>query len=234
MNNLISKTIKISSLLIITAGVLSSCKKDKETVEAESTYYYKLQRVENFASATTGATTMYFNFETKKEVAASQVKTTEWDMAFGGMLTSFVSGNNSAEATNYGAGSTGVGGVAIVEKSFDQVTDVPAESEFKTGKDVFGTDKEGAAATGTGWYLYDMTGLIRGDGSARKKHVAYAMPEKRTLVIRTAKGDYAKVKMISIYKDAFTADKWFIDVPMPFFTFEYVVVPKGSTKFVIK
>lgn len=234
MNHLRPRTAKICSLLLLTAIMASSCKKDKETVEAESTFYYKLERIENFAPATTGATTIYFSFDTKKEIAATQVKTTEWDMAFGGMLTSFISGNNSAEATNYGAGSNAVGGVAIIEKPFDQVTDVPADSEFKTEKDVFGTDKEGAVASGTGWYLYDMTGLIRGDGSARKKHVAYAMPEKRTLVIRTAKGDYAKIKMISIYKDAFTADKWFIDVPMPFFTFEYVIVPKGSTKFQIK
>jgi hypothetical protein len=82
--------------------------------------------------------------------------------------------------------------------------------------------------------LYDETGMIKGDGSALKKHVAYGMPEKRTLVIRTAKGDYAKIKMISLYKDAFTADKMFLNTPSAFFTFEYVVVPKGSTKFQIK
>jgi len=40
--------------------------------------------------------------------------------------------------------------------------------------------------------------------------------------------------MISCYKDAFTADKWFIDTPHMYFTFEYVIVPKGSKKFEIK
>lgn len=234
MKNSISKTIKISSLLILTAGILSSCKKDKEPAEETSDFYYKLERVENFASATDKATTIYFSFNTKKEVAGTQVKTADWDMAFGGMLTSFISGNNGADATNYGAGSNAVGGVAIIEKPFDQVTDMPATTEFKTGKDVIGTDKEGAIGTETGWYLYDMNGTIKGDGSAMKKHVAYAMPEKRTLVIRTAKGDYVKIKMISLYKNAFTADKMFLNTPMPFFTFEYVVVPKGSTKFQIK
>ncbi len=219
---------------MLTVGILSSCKKDKEPTEEVANHYYKLERVENFVSATDKATTIYFNFETKKEVAATQVKTTEWDLAFGGMLTSFLSGNNSTDDANYGTGSHAIGGIAIIEKPFDQVTDVPAATEFKTGKNVFGLDKEGSRATETGWLLYDETGLIKGDGSARKKHVAYAMPEKRTLVIRTAKGDYAKIKMISIYKDAFTADKMFIDTPKPFFTFEYVVVPKGSTKFQIK
>lgn len=234
MNKLLLKTIKTSALLMLTAGVLSSCKKDKAPAEETSDFYYKLERVENFTSATDKAPTVYFSFTTKKEVAATQVATTEWDMAFGGSLTSFISANNSADPANYGVGSTAVGGIAIVEKPFDQVTDVPAASEFKTGKNVFGLDKEGSRATETGWLLYDETGLIKGDGSALKKHVAYAMSDKRTLVIRTAKGDYAKVKMISIYKDAFTADKMFINTPMPFFTFEYVVVPKGSTKFQIK
>jgi hypothetical protein len=234
MNNLITKTAKISSLLILSAGLLSSCKKDKDPVEEPSDFYYKLERVENFTSAVEKAPAFYFSFNTKKEVAATQVKTTEWDMAFGGTLTCFISGNSGADAANYGVESNAVGGIAIVEKPFDQVTDIPAATEFKTGKNVFGLDKEGGRATETGWLLYDETGLIKGDGSALKKHVAYGMPEKRTLVIRTAKGDYAKIKMISLYKDAFTADKMFLNTPSAFFTFEYVVVPKGSTKFQIK
>ena len=234
MKNLISKTIKVSTLLMLTTGILSSCKKDKETLEEPSDFYYKLERVENFTPATAGVKTFYFSFNTKKEVSDTQVQTTEWDMAFGGTLTCFISANNSADEGNYGLGSKAIGGIAIVEKPFDQVTDVPASAEFKTGKNVFGLDKEGGRSTDTGWLLYDETGLIKGDGSALKKHVAYAMPEKRTLVIRTAKGDYAKIKMISLYKDAFTADKMFLNTPMPFFTFEYVVVPKGSTKFQIK
>jgi hypothetical protein len=45
---------------------------------------------------------------TKKEVAATQVKTTEWDMAFGGTLTCFISGNNGADAANYGVESNAI------------------------------------------------------------------------------------------------------------------------------
>lgn len=229
------KTVKICSLLLSTVVIVASCKKDKKEEEPTvAPYYYKLERVENFSSSVTGATTIYFNFANKKEVAASQAKTNDWDMAFGGLLASFVSGNNGADAVNYGTGGTAVGGALVIEKPFDEVTNIPASADFKTGKDLFGMDKEGARADGIGWYLYDETGLIRGDGSARKKHVVYAMPEKRTVVIRAANGDFVKVKMISCYKDAFTADKWFIDSTKMFYTFEYVIVPKGSTKFVIK
>ena len=214
--------------------VLSSCRKDREVLEEMPTNYYKLRRVENFAPVVAGAKTAYFSFETKSEVPATSEKTEDWDLAFGGTSVSFMSGNNGIDAANYGAGNPTIGGILVLEKPFDEVTDVPADADFKTAKDVVGMDKEGAFSTTIGWYLYDFTGLVKGDGSARKKHVVYAMPEKRTVIVRTAKGDYAKIKMISCYKDALTADKWFSDVPFMFYTFEYVVVPKGSTKFEVK
>lgn len=234
MNYLNSKTIKTFALLMLTAGVLSSCKKDKEPNVDEPTHYYKLERVENFAPAVADATSFYFNFETKKEVAATQVKSTDWDLAFGGSMVCALSGNNGTDEANYGVGSSAKGGVLVLEKSFDQVTDVPVDADFQTGKNLIGLDKTGAFATTTGWLLYDHYGTIRGEGKDDKKSVAYAMSENRTVVVRTANGDYAKIKMISCYKDLFTADKWYKDSPKMFFTFEYVVVPKGSTKFEIK
>lgn len=234
MNYLNSKTIKIFGLLMLTAGALSSCKKDKAPEKEETNSYYKLERVENLAPAIVGAKSFYFNFETKQEVAAEQVKSTSWDMAFGGMSASMISGNNGADEGNYGFESTGKGGVLILEKPFEEVTDVPADADFKTGKDVVGPDKGGSFSTTTGWYLYDFDASVRGEGNPLKQHVAYALPESRTVVIRTANGDYAKIKMISCYKNAFTADLWFTVTPKMFYTFEYVVVPKGSTKFEIK
>lgn len=219
---------------MLTAGALSSCKKDKEPVVEESKNYYKLERVENLAPAVTGTKNMYFNLETKNEVTAEQVKSTNWDLAFGGFSVSYMSGNNGTDPVNYGIGGGGKGGILVIEKPFDQVIDVPADADFKTGVNLFGMDKEGDRATETGWYLYDEKGTIKGDGSPRKQHVVYAMSDSRTVVVRTANGDYAKIKMISCYKDAFTADQWFIDSARMFYTFEYVVVPKGSTKFQIK
>lgn len=234
MNYLNSKSTKIFALLMLTAGVISSCKKDSAPTVEEPTHYYKLVRIENFVPAIEGAKTFYFNFETSKEVVATQVKSTDWDLAFGGTMTCVLSGNNGADEANYGVGSDAKGGILVLEKAFDEVKDVPADADFKTGKNLIGLDKEGVYGNGIGWCLYDDKGTIRGDGSPEKQHVIYAMPEKRTVVVRTAKGDYAKIKMISGYKDAFTADKWFQTTPHMFYTFEYVIVPKGSTQFVIK
>ncbi|MDO7744729.1 MAG: hypothetical protein MUP99_13170, partial [Pedobacter sp.] len=116
---------------------------------------------------------------------------------------------------------------------------------FKTGGTVVGTDKNGDFGEGTGWYLYDFGGRTVGDGSYEKEHVAYAIADgltlangtklpARTIVLRTANGNFAKIKMISCYQNAFTPETWFRTTPHMFFTFEYVLAPKGSTKFEIK
>lgn len=212
----------------------------KSPVYAGTVPLYKLQRVENLAvetddkNPTVPKLAAYFSLENKEEVPALYAKTARWDVAFTGLYNSFLSGNNGKDGTNQGYGGSGAGGIVVLKKPFEEVTDVPAEADFKTKGNVVGTDDLGAFGEGTGWYLYDFGGNIRGDGSPQKTHVAYALPEMRTIVIRTAAGNYAKVKMISCYQNAFTADKWFKDTPHMFFTFEYVIVPKGSTKFEIK
>ena len=201
--------------------------------------YYKVQRVENFLAPTEAGApaarpaVVYFSLENKEQVDAGKKTSADWDISFGGMSNSFIGANNGKDEQNEGFGSDAEGGILILEKPFEEVEEIPAAAEFSTSK-TFGTDAAGAFGQGTGWYLYDFAGTIRGDGSPQKQHVAYAMSESRTLVVRTASGDYAKLKMISCYKDAFTPDKWFRDTPRMFYTFEYVLVPEGSTRFEIK
>lgn len=244
--------------LLMAATFTVSCSKEddpkpeEEVPEETSTVpFYKLQRVENFAvetddkNPTETKSAAYFSLETKKETPANYAKTARWDLGFNGLYNSFISGNNGLEGNNLGYGGAGVGGIMILEKPFNEVTDVPADTEFKTKVGVVGTDANGDFGQGIGWYLYDFGGGYMADASYEKMHVAYALSEPmtmtngtqlkaRTIIVRTAKGNYAKVKMISCYKDAFTPDKWFRSTPHMFFTFEYVIVPKGSTKFEIK
>lgn len=240
--------------LTVTVIFLSSCSKDDpltETPDTTDTVYYKKHRVENLyapvddANPTTPPVVFFFNLYTRKHVAAEFAKTTGWDLAFGSLYNSFLSGNNGQDINNYGSGATGQGGICILKQHFNDVITIPDAASFKTAKDLVGTDASGAFGTGTGWYLYDFGGTIIGDGSYEKQHVAYALAEPlplangttslpRTVVVRTANGDFAKLRMISCYKDAFTPDKWLRDVPHMYFTFEYVLAPKGSTKFEIK
>jgi len=247
--NINKNCLKWASACLVWGLLFTGCKKEaivspgpeKElpTHTEGGTPYYKLQRIENLAVETDDAnptvapTAVLFSLETRAVVPLLYAKTNRWDIGFNGLYNSFLSSNNGQSSNSLGAGSTGTGAIAILQKPFEEVTDVPEDATLSISKSI-GTDDEGDFGEGTGWYLYDFGGTRRGDGSYNKQHVAYAMPEKRTIVVRTAKGDYAKIKMISCYKDAFTADKWFRNTPHMYFTFEFVMVPKGSTKFEIK
>ncbi|WP_168208748.1 HmuY family protein [Chitinophaga sp. XS-30] len=246
----------IYALAVASFTLITSCSKNdtvtpEEPPVAEDTTYYRVYRVENLyapvddANPTAAPPVFFFNLSTRKHVQADYAKTTDWDVAFGSLYNSILSGNNGLNSGNYGAGAAGIGGICILEKHFDEVTDIPAETAFSTQKDIVGLDAAGAFGTGTGWYMYDFGGTIAGDGSYEKQHVAYALGEgltlsngselaPRTIVVRTAKGDFAKIKMISVYENAYTPDQWFRETPHMYFTFEYVLVPKGSTKFEIK
>lgn len=247
----------IALLLLIT---VVSCSKDNgntnpapidPVVPADYGNFYKVIRVSNFKgdttdnAPTTPKATMYYSLDSNKQVAESYQKTTKWDLSFGALYQSAIAGNNGKDVANNGYGTSAIGGVLILKQAFESVTDIPADDQFKTGKDLYSTDDAGAFGGGVGWYLYDFGGDIVGDKSYDKQHVVYALGDTitladqtklspRTLVVRTANGNYAKMKMISVYKDAYSIDQWSRNTPHMYFTFEYVMVPKGSKKFEIK
>lgn len=247
---------RLLTAILIGATLLASCSKSDNSQpdpepEPGTDVYYKLHRVENFAvesddeNPTQAKAAVLFSLFTKEEVPSSYIKTTRWDISFSGLYNSFLGGNNGSNSNNVAYGGAGTGGVLILEKEFDEVTEIPGDTQFDAKSGIIGTDDAGAFGEGTGWYLYDFGGSILGDGTEQKAHVAYALGSPlttnsgtvipaRTVVVKTPKGDYAKIKMISCYKDAFTPDVWFKDTPHMFFTFEYVIVPAGSTQFEIK
>lgn len=214
--------------------------KTEEPGDEEGDLFYQLIRIENLAvdgsvdpNAPPEAPRAAFFFSLEDSTLRSELyqKTNKWDLAFGNIYNSFLSGNNGDDKDNYGYGANGVGGICILEQNFDDVTAIPPPEKFQTGRDEIGTDDLGFFGSGIGWYLYDFGGDIKGDGSYEKAHVAYALADTRTIIIRTAKGNFAKIKMISCYKDAFTPEEWFRNTPHMYFTFEYVLVPAGSTEF---
>lgn len=254
MKNKISK-ILLAFLLI---GTFSACKKDNNPTPEEppietgdKVAFYKLHRVENLAAETDNSnpmdkkTEVLYSLEYKKERNSEYLKTDLWDISFSEIFNSFIGGNNKTDNENLGFNGKGIGGILILEEAFEDVINIPSDQEFNTATGVIGTDDLGEFGAGIGWYIYDMYGTVIGDGSADKKHVSYALGEKikkadgtdapiRTIVVRTAQGNYAKIKMISCYENVFTVDEMFKDTPHNFFTFEYVLAPAGSTKFEIK
>lgn len=213
--------------------------------------YYKVLRVENFGYTLADGnqledkSILYYSLVDHKEVSSDYRKTNRWDLAFSGLYSSFLSANNGSDAGNFGSQTSSTGGIYIVEQAFDEVKEIPADNLFKTGKEVYGTDENGDFGGGKGWYLYDFDGVHVRDGAYNNMHIAYALGEPlllkngktvpaRTLIIKTAKGDYAKIKMISVYKNIFKREDFTRTAPKMYFTFEYVLIPKGSTKFEIK
>ncbi|MCD9576958.1 HmuY family protein [Flavobacterium soyae] len=250
-------------LLFLITALMSACTSDdskpaeegnEENPDTEipnSNLYYKVIHVKNYQGSTSDenptapSATLYYSLEENKAVDGSYKKTRKWDLAFGGLYASFLSGNNGSNSQNNGSLAGGIGGITIAAKHFNDVVDIPADSEFKTGIDLIGTDDAGAFGNGTGWYLYDFGGDVVSNGNAQKAHVAYALGEPltiangtvipaRTIILKTANGSYAKIKMISVYKDVYSPADWYKDTPHMYYTFDYVMVPAGSTKFEIR
>ncbi|MFZ4861059.1 HmuY family protein [Sphingobacterium sp. Mn56C] len=247
-------------VLFAICSITLSCSKSEAQLETEvaptapttaTVAYYKLHRVENLAAETDDKnpmarkTAVIYSLSYKQEQPLSYSKTAYWDISFSGLYNSFIGGNNGTDVNNRGYLGAGKGAVAIVEKAFDEVIDIPADSEFSSRDGKIGTDNYGDFGEGIGWYAYDFSGTLMSDGRYEKRHVAYTLSKPlvtvknvhipaRTVIVKLANGDYAKIKMISCYKDAFNPEQWFLNTPHMFFTFEYVIVPAGSTKFEIK
>lgn len=117
----------------------------------------------------------FFSLENKTLVPNSDSATSNWDIAVRG--TTII--------TNGGTSGPGNGGGFVWLGAFDNLTSVPADSTFKIdAAPVYAI----TTGSGKGWYNYDgPTNLIT------------PLPG-RVLVIRTAKGKYAKIEILNYYK----------------------------------
>lgn len=254
------KISKIKYITFLSASILlmniSCSKKEKpeadepsldDNTPTDANMFYQLQRVENFGGDTEydgpvdGArNAIFFSLDTKKGISENYQKSNRWDLSFSDIYNAKIGSNNGKSTSSLGTGSSGIGGIYITEKPFDEVIDIPADSEFKTSVSL---DSNGSFGDGIGWAIYDFTGTTIGNGDDNKAHVCYALGNPlnlnngktlvRTLIVKTAKGNYAKIKMISLYKNVFAPIDMNRQSESPFFTFEYILVPKGSTKFEI-
>lgn len=232
--------------LFISLLLFSACSKNstEDVPEPEppvaDTMFNRLITVLNFGEALAEGSQpldpqlpIYYSLEQNQPAPATYKQTNRWDISFNGTYRSFMGGNNSITG-NLGAGGPGKGGILILAKNFEEVTTIPADADFRTGSGLIGTDDSGAFGQGLGYYLYDFDGTIKGDGSYNSQHIAWVIQSGRTVVVRTARGNYAKIKMLSIYKDALNPKDWKRDAPHPYFSFQYVLAKAGSKTFDIK
>jgi hypothetical protein len=177
------------------------------------------------ATFNTGAKEFYYSLEDGKIIPASQAQTSNWDICFNGTYNSNVCANNGSIASSPGYGGPGKGNIYMVlNTAIDAqyyngpglgINKVPARDLFNqafaavTNGNVGDGNWERDAMVGLdyfqnttpGWAWYDFYGSLFPDRPTDSvAHVAYALP--RTLIVKTAKGNYVKLQIYSFYKDA--------------------------------
>lgn len=203
-----------TSILGIFAGILllAACKKKEEP----KPLVLEVQTVSNLAAdptsnpttgqpqPATGKFTLY-SLRENAIVPNADSTTNKWDIGFRG-TTIIVNG---------GAIRAGQGGAFIFTGLFEDFKEVDANQEFAT--DQSPTQLAIPTGSGNGWYNYNP-----------QQNWISPIPG-RVLVIRTGDGKFAKVEILSYYKDAPTT-------PSPsaqarYYTFRFVFQPNGSRKF---
>ncbi len=151
--------------------------------------------------AGTGKYTL-FSLKDGKQIANSDSASNKWDIGFRG-TTIIVNG---------GAIRSGQGGAYIHTGTFEELTSVPESVTFAT--DQSSSQLAIPTGSGKGWYNYANT-------------IVSPIPGK-VLILKTGDGKYAKLEVLSYYKDAPATPT--ATSESRYFTFRYVYQPDGSKK----
>lgn len=151
-----------------------------------------------------------FDFSTGETTTSN----TDWDIAFRG--TSIIVNGGVSLGTVDEPNRTGDAGAYIVNGVLASVTNVDTSllaQDSNTGTAI-------PSGSGNGWYTY----------AGPPTHLINPIPGK-ILVIKTRDGKYAKLEILSYYKDAPASPDAFVD-ESKYFTFNYVYQPNtGFTTF---
>lgn len=254
--------ISITAFISILSFLFTACSKsDDDVVKPEetpgvSTGVYSVSNVvaDTTATSSGAATTLYYSLESNKVIPAAQVQTDNWDLAFTGTYNSSVYVNNGKSQYSPGYGGPGKGAIylvldtavekqyydaakqrpalipdpALFNQAFDNIRAAVEDAKFRSYPSV---ELDHFMGTDDGWAWYDFYGELFPDRPADEKaHVAYALP--RPLIIRTAKGNYAKVVIYSLYRSApANPDRSY---KPGYLTFKYAIQKDGSRNLAIQ
>ncbi|MBO0951994.1 HmuY family protein [Fibrella forsythiae] len=201
-------------LLTATLATTFACKKEEATPVVVPV---QAQTVTNIAADTTtgvnpttgqplGTTGKYalYSLRENKVIANTDSASNKWDIGFRG-TTIIVNG---------GPIRSGQGGAYVHTGTFEEVTTVPASATF--AQDQSTSALAIPAVSGGGWYNYNSS-----------TNIVTPIPG-RVLVIKTGDGKYAKVEILSYYKNAPATPT--ATSRSRFYTFRYAYQPDGSMK----
>ncbi|TAH18997.1 MAG: hypothetical protein EAZ08_10080 [Cytophagales bacterium] len=201
-------------IAFIALSVFSSCTKNDSVEPAkplEAKIYSNLTAdlvtVNPANGQTSGGTNRFtlFSFANNAIVANADSASNKWDVGFRG-TTIIVNG---------GAIRTGQGGAFIYTGLFDELKEVPSTATF--AQDNAPTSLAIPTTSGMGWYNYNPATMI------------ITPIAGKVLVIRTGDGKFAKMEILSYYKDSPTTIT--LTTPQRHYTFRYIYQPNGTKVF---
>ncbi len=207
MRKIISIKIIMGWSILAAIGLTSCDKKDTPKPIENNTTTLTVNTVKNLpANPTDGTGTghyTFFSFKNNTIIPFSDSTTINWDIAF----------NATTLIINGGTSGSGIGAAQVYTGIFSDLLEAPTE-EYKQDNNKSLPPNAIPTGSGNGWYNYNST-----------THVISAIPG-RVLVIKTAQGKYAKVEIISYYKDLPTNPSS-ADIAR-YYTFRYAYQDNGS------
>ncbi|MBX9808110.1 MAG: HmuY family protein [Flavobacteriaceae bacterium] len=205
------KSIFFKSVLVLSVfSLLASCSKDDD--ETPATVTLETKTFSNLHAPQTGGQGQpvggaFTKFSFSK---STTVTDNSWDIAFRG-TTIIVNGGTVIGITDEPT-RTGSGAVSIASNTLSAVTTIPNASTFKQdGANTYAIP----TGSGNGWYNYNPTNNL------------ITPIAGKVFVVKTHDGKYAKMEVISYYKDApATPDATSLS---RYFTFKYVYQPSGTS-----
>jgi len=199
---------------------------------------------------------VYYSLEDGRAIPAEYANTDKWDIAFTGIYNSSIWANDGSvifENGNKGPGygSPARGGLYLVtdksvdakyydeikhqpkqvpidksllDEAYNKVTTVPVADSQLLSRGYLTLDY--FLGSSSGYAFYDFYGAMF-PGQANRAHIVYNLP--RTIIIKTAKGNYAKVMIYSFYKGSPLSPT--LDSVAPYLTFKYTILKDGTKNF---
>ena len=198
---------------------------------------------------------LYFSLEKISSVHIGYKKSERWDVGLGYAM--IAANNGSYQGLGYG--SSAIGGVALVDSAYGEVKMVPSDDQFSvpgnSGLDnAFGSGPGHMLYTAGGnpfhpekvewthgndpelykegnFYLHMMYPLSEGVAEAYPGSYGGYTVKPKTVIVRTAAGNYAKIEIQSVYKGTLDPKQMSRKLPLNYLSFRYMVIRADEKRF---
>lgn len=198
---------------------------------------------------------LYFSLEKFSSVHIGYKSSARWDVAFHGMYRTTITAN-SGTSQGLGYGSSAIGGMVVLDTPYTKLTHIPDNVVFQTpGQSGLGFAEVFAGYIPGGHVYYTFFDSLYHPGQDHVNypenlylHMMYPLSEDfaskfpgasaqgrgpKTILIRTASGNYVKMETQSFYKGVTDPIKMRrgTDNPIPYVTFKYMVIKADEARF---